>query len=445
VKWHDELPLTADDVIFTINAIQDQNYQSPLEPSMRGVTATKIDDYTLTLKLKEPFAPFLSGLTFGILPQHIWAPIYATSAQTIALSEYNIRPIGSGQWQFSSLVKDAAGSIKSYIVVPFTQYYGDKPYLEQLTFQFFTDTASAVTAVQSKQIDGLSFISPEQKAQLETKAKHLGYYQLKLPQYTAIFFNEDHSAMLAQDKVRQALVWGVDRNRIMNEALHGVGEPLYAPILPGYLGYNSEIEKYGFDVAKGSSILDEAGWKIEGENQYRTKDGKTLEFSIATINQPQFLKTLDILKENWTKMGIKVNVNVYEPNDIQEQIIKPRQYEALLFGEVLGVDPDPYAFWHSTQMKYPGLGLAVFYQKNIDDLLETARKTNDEEQRRLKYFHFQNILATEIPAIFLYNPYYSYVIRQDIQGVTFQYINQPSDRFADIAHWYIKTQRVKKQ
>ncbi|MFA6388758.1 MAG: ABC transporter substrate-binding protein, partial [Patescibacteria group bacterium] len=225
-------------------------------------------------------------------------------------------------------------------------------------------------------------------------------------------------------------------------ALQGEGEPIYAPILPGYLGYNPEINKYGFDVAKGSSLLDEAGWKLTDGNPYRTKDGKTLEFSIATVNQPHYVKALTILQENWIKMGIKVNVNMYEALDIQEQIIKPREYEALLFGETLGVDPDPYAFWHSTQMKYPGLGLAVFYQKNIDDLLETARKTNAEEQRRLKYFNFQNILAEELPAVFLYNPYYTYIMTPDIQGVGFQYIDTPSDRLADLTHWYIDTKRI---
>jgi len=441
-KWHDGEPLTVDDVIFTIQAIQDPNYQSPLEPSLRGATVNKVDEHTFTLVLQEPFAPFLSSLTFGILPQHIWYDVDKVSAQNITLSEYNIRPIGSGPFIFDSLVKGSAGDIKSYAVVPFAGYYGDKPYLDKMTFNFYEDLDTATVALQKKQVDGLGFITPEQKAQLQAKNNTVNYYRLQLPQYTGIFFNENHSDVLSYKAVRQALVWGVDRTAIITQALHGEGEPIFTPILPGYLGYNAEVEKYGFDLEKGKQILEDAGWKIPENEQYRKNGDQILEFSIATVNQPEFLTTLNILQDAWTKMGIKVNVNLYEAADIQDQIIKPRNYEALLFGEIVGSDPDPYAFWHSSQMKHPGLALSVFYQKNIDDLLETARKTSDEEQRRLKYFNFQNILAADLPAVFLYNPYYTYAMNNAIQGVGSQYISLPADRFADVTHWYVKTSRV---
>lgn len=445
VHWHDGEIFTADDVIFTIRAIQDPNYQSPLEPSLRGVVATKVDEYTLTVTLQEPFAPFLSSLTFGILPEHIWFDAYRVSLQNITLSEYNIKPIGSGPFMFDALTKDSSGILKSYKIMRFTDYYDQPPYLDGITFQFYPDLASASQALQQKQVDGLAFITPEQKTELQSKYKSLQFYSLQLPQYTAIFFNQEHSDVLSRDEVRQALVWGVDRQRIIEEVLQGQGEPIYTPILPGYLGYNPEVETYGFDIERGNQILEEAGWTFAPGAEYRTRDDEVLEFSIATINQAEFQKTLEILGGNWTKMGIKVNMNIYEANDIQDQIIKPRDYEALLFGEIIGSDPDPYAFWHSTQMEHPGLALVVFYQKNIDDLLETARKTSDEEQRRLKYFHFQNILAEELPTIFLYNPYYTYAVAADLRGVDSQYISTPADRFANVAQWHVKTKRVSKQ
>ncbi|MDP3970699.1 MAG: ABC transporter substrate-binding protein [bacterium] len=441
--WHDGEALTANDVIFTIQSIQDPNYQSPLEPSLRGVEVVKVDDYTLTLTLKEPFAPFLSSLTFGILPEHIWFNAYKGSVQNITLSEYNVKPIGSGPFVFDKLVKDSAGVLKSYTVVPFEKYYGKHPYLESVTFVFTPDLISATELLRRKEVDAVAFISPDQKLELQKQHKQLQYYNLKLPQYTALFFNQEHSDILARDEVRQAIVWGVDRDSMIEQALQGDGEPIFTPILKGYIGHNDDIEKYGFDIAKGIEILEEGGWILEDGTEFRTRKDETLEFGIATVNQDEFLKTLEILKENWTKMGIKVTVDVYEPEDIHEQIIKPRKYEALLFGEIVGVDPDPYAFWHSTQMEHPGLALSIFYQKNIDDLLETARKESDEEERRLKYLHFQNILAEELPAIFLYNPYYTYAIHRDVQGVDPQYITTPADRFADISNWYRKTERVK--
>ncbi len=442
--WHDGEPLTASDVLFTVEAIQDPNYQSPLEPSLRGVESQKIDDYTFTLTLDEPFAPFLSALTFGILPEHIWFDAYKVSLQNITLSEYNIKPVGSGPYMFDELVRDTSGNLLSYHLQPFDQYYGDMSYIEKISFVFYPDLYSAKEGLRRKQIDGLAFITPEQKSELQEDHEQLNYYRLQLPQYTAIFFNEDHSDILARDEVRQALVWGVDRDRIVQDVLQGEGEVIYTPILEGYIGHNEAVEKYGFDIQKGIEILEEGGWILEEGEEFRKRNDEILEFSIATIDQPEFLNTLEILKEQWTKMGIKVSVNVYSPADVQENIIKPREYEALLFGEIVGVDPDPYAFWHSTQMEHPGLALAVFYQKNIDDLLETARKTSDEEERRLKYLHFQNILAEELPAIFLYNPFYTYALHENVRGADSQYITTPADRYADIESWYINTERVKK-
>lgn len=442
-KWHDGEPLTAADVIFTIQAIQDPNYQSPLESSLRGVKSEQVDDYTIKLTLKSQFAPFLSNLTFGILPQHIWFDAYKVSAQNITLSEYNVRPVGSGPFMFDSLVKGADGVMKSYTIIPYEDYYGQRPYLDKLSFNFYTDLETAKTALQQKKVNALAFITPEQKTALQEDTDNLHYNRLQLPQYTAIFFNQRHSDVLANDTVRRALVFGVDRTTIINDALAGEGEPIYTPILPGYLGYNAEVEKYRFDLEEGKRLLEEAGWTIPEGEQYRKNDDQVLEFGIATVNQPEFLATLQVLQSNWEAMGVKVNVNVYEPSDIQTSIIKERDYEALLFGAIIGSDPDPYAFWHSTQMEHPGLALAVFYQKNIDDLLETARQTSDAEQRRLKYFNFQNILAEETPAIFLYNPYYTYAMNTDVKGVSSQYITLPSDRFADILNWHLKTDRVK--
>lgn len=443
-KWHDQEPLTADDVLFTVEAIQDVNYQSPLESSLRGVTAEKIDDYSFKLTLEDPFSPFLSGLTFGILPKHIWYDAYKVSASNILLKEENLKPIGSGPYRFESLTKDQDGNIKSYQLVRFDDYYYTKPHIATLNFDFFYDNYAALDALAKKQVDGYFPVPADAKEELLKKNKKLAIHELKLPQYTALFFNQDHSKVLAKDEVRQALVWGVDRNKIINEALKGQGIPVYTPILEGYIGHNSEVEKYGLNLEKGKQILEDKDWKIPEGEQYRKKGDQLLEFTIVTVDEPEYLTTLEILKQDWEVMGIKINVNTYAAQDITDQIIVDRNYEALLFGEITGTDPDPYAFWHSSQQEHPGLALSIFYQKDIDNLLETARETADKEQRRLKYFHFQNVLASEIPAIFLYQPIYNYAVDKKIQGINTQNIPLSSGRFSDITEWYIKSERVKK-
>ncbi|OGY79430.1 MAG: hypothetical protein A3B74_01160 [Candidatus Kerfeldbacteria bacterium RIFCSPHIGHO2_02_FULL_42_14] len=435
--WHDGVTLTADDVIFTILSIQDPEFQSPLLPSLRGVQVNKIDDFTFNMTLTEPFAPFLSGFTFGILPEHLWYDIPPANAR---LAQLNLKPIGSGLFRFDTLVKDKAGVITSYTLVRNDSYYGQKPYLERVHFALFPDIFSALEAIRKKEVDGLGFIPKSERNILVNKNKNLEFYSLHLPQYSAVFFNQKNS-LLADKQIRKALVYGFDRERIIREALVGDGDVIYTPILPGYIGHNAEVEKYGYDPERAKKILDEAGWVFLDGDAVRHKNGKELAFAITTVDQPEYVATANILKESWEKLAIRVELNIISQAEMQSKIIKPRAYEALLFGEIVGIDPDPYPFWHSSQSKHPGLNLAVFFNKNVDKLLEEARKTSDAEQRRLKYLHFQNILADELPAIFLYNPFYTYAVSQDVRGVASRYITTPSDRFRDIVEWYRKTER----
>lgn len=507
VKWHDGDPLTADDVLFTIGSIQDTQYQSPLASALTGVDAEKIDDYSFSLVLPEPFAPFLSSLTFGILPQHKW---YDVPAQNFRLTELNVRPIGSGPYKFKELVKDGNGNMKSYTLEVNTEYYDTQANIQDITFLFYPDITGAVVALQKRQVEGLAFFPQADLEPILDSNKNASASALRIPQYTAVFFNQKQSDVLTNDTVRKALATSVDRGGVITDALNGAAEPIYSAILPGYVGHNPEVEKYEYDLIEANRLLEEDGWVYptdeelaereekaaaaeeaaaqeeeaatdeeaestegaDGEESTadsetdttettpvveevedttaanddfvpREKDGQKLEFTIATVDLPEYFATLSVLQERWEQIGAKVNVDLYSAQDIQTLIIKKRDYEALLFGQIVGSDPDPYAFWHSSQQTHPGLALSIFRDKEVDQLLDEARKTNDDNERRLKYLHFQNNIADEIPAIFLYNPQYNYAVHEKVQGIhPDQYIAVPSDRFAGITSWYIKTKRV---
>lgn len=450
VYWHDGEHLDVDDVLFTIGAIQDPSYKSPLYLSLKGVPVRKIDELSFSLTLSEPFAPFLSTLTFGILPEHLW---YDVPPQNLALTELNIRPVGTGPYKFLSLVKDKAGNIKSLNLGRYDDYHGQKAYIDELRFLFFPDMPSAIEALDTRKIEGLSFIPEDEKAKIAKQNSELVFLTLRIPQYTAIFFNQGKSEVLKDDTVRKALQYGVDRDALIREVLGGEGEAIATPILPGYVGHNPEVEKVSFNVEEGARLLEEAGWKSPATSDApapesedltfvpREKDGVQLEFTIATVNRPEYHKTLELLQKNWQAMGVKVNVDLYSAEDIRSTVVKPRDYEALLFGQIVGTDPDPFPFWHSSQQEHPGLGLAIFRDREIDVLLEEARATNNSDERRLKYLHFQNNIARDNPAIFLYNPLYIYGVHQKMHNVQSQYISLPSDRFAGVTNWYIKTKR----
>ncbi|MBU1148520.1 hypothetical protein KKI23_00340 [Patescibacteria group bacterium] len=440
IRWHDDVDFTVDDIIFTLQSIQDTEYNSPLLTSFAGVGITRVDDFTLILQLDEPFAPFLSSLTFGILPAHLWNEI---PPMNIQFTEYNKKPIGTGPFQFTQLSRDAQGNIKSYTLERNENYFEQKPYLEEITFRFYPDFESAINALNNNQIEGVSYVPQEVKQMIKGGDNH-NFHSMRLPQYTAIFFNQKSNSILANDSVRQAMALAIDKAKIVNEALGGEGEIIHGPILPSFTGYHPDIKKYDFDPIRAQELLEEDGWELVEENgeQIRKKDDQILEFVLTVVNQPEQMKTAEILEALWEKIGIKIERHLMNNQVVEKEVLKPRNFQILLFGEIVGIDPDPYPFWHSAQVEYPGLNLAQYKNKDADKLLEEARKTSNVEERNNKYKEFQNLLAEEIPAIFLYNPFYSYGVSQKVKGISSIYITIPSDRFANIQNWYIKTKRV---
>lgn len=436
VTWHDGQPFTAQDVILTIDEIQTAEIKSPLSGNLRGVTAEAADDFTVTLTLKEPFAPFLSSLTFGILPAHLWSDIQPLS---FPLAEMNLKPIGTGPYKFKSLKKDRSGSIRSYALVRNPVYYQRPPYLETIVFKFYPDLESLIEAGKDKKVDGVGYIPKESKSVI-AKNRNLIAHLLHLPQYTAVFLNQKNQ-LLKTIEVKQAMAHAINKQEIIDQVLSGEGEQIHAPILPGFLGFNPEIRKYEFDPVKAIEILEKAGWALAEGSLIRKKSDQELQLTLTTLDQPDFVATANLIKEYWQKIGFGVELRIVDPGRMQKSIIKPRDFEALLVGEIVGTDPDPYSFWHSSQGRDPGLNLSVYVNKNVDQLLEEARKTTDPEQRWMKYLHFQNLLADDLPALFLFNPTYTYGLHKKVKGFELTRITVPSDRFTEIENWYIKSKR----
>ena len=446
-KWHDNEPFKADDVVFTIASIQDPEFKSPLARSFRGVTAEKIDDYTVKITLKEAFAPFLGMLTFGILPEHLWYNVPPANAD---LTELNKKPIGTGPWQVDSFKKDQSGNIKSYTLLPFKDYYGPKAYLGKIIFKFYGDFASAIDALKNKNVLAISYLPKENQNDLK-KIKTINYHDLNQPQYTAIFLNQKNNELLKADYIRQALAMAIDRDRIVADVLGSDAKVINGPNLPG-IGENPDIKKYPYDPEKAAVLLEANGWKLTSTStangmteQIRTKAKWNLAITLTTVDQSPNVDIANKIKAYWDKIGVKTTLEIVDKSKIVQEVINTRKYEALLFGENLGSDPDPFPFWHSSQNEYPGLNLAIFTNKKVDDLLESARKNNNWEERKASYLEFQKIVAEQLPALFLYNPIYTYVQDQKILGFDMKDISAPADRFNNINEWYIKTKRVWKK
>ncbi len=431
--WQDGEPITSSDVLFTFNLIQDPSTQSPYLKTFKGMQIDVVDEYTVKMTLATAYAPFLSTLTIGMLPEHVWSDI---PSNRMGLTEYNLQPIGSGPFQFQSLTQDRRGTVKSYRVVRFPKYEGQKPYLNDITFRFYADSAAALDALKRHKAQGISATTSDMAPVLSKEP--VAVHALHLPQYTAVFYNMK-KATLKDAAVRSALGQAVDKNAMIQNALGGTAEAIATPILPGFLGHNAEVKGSVFDPEAAKKTLDTAGWKLPDGSQVRKKGDQELHITLTTVDRPDYLKVAETLKQSWKSIGIAVDVNAIASSDILRKAIQPRSYDALLFGEIIGNDPDPYPFWHSSQGIDPGLNLSVYVNKKVDQLLEDARQTSDSEKRRLDYLEFQNILATDQPALFLYNPLYFYALPKKMGGFTLDRITVPSDRFDGVAGWFLKT------
>ncbi len=439
IKWHDDLELTANDIIFTINTLRDPLFKSSLRQDWQGVKVEKIDDYTIKFVLENPYFGFLENLTLGILPEHIWKNV---DHDKFHLVKYNLEPIGSGPYKYVSYRKDSDGNILDYKISSFKNYFQGSPYVEEINFSFYSNEQYLIDAYNGKKISGIGSVS-SQNGNLDMFRKNTSLYEIKIPWSFSVFFNKNKSVALANKEIRLALDLATDKQQLINDVLIGKGVPLDAPFFTGTDEFNTALERNNFNIEKAKQVLDDAKWVI-GDDGLRSKDGVKMEFKLLTVDSPDLIKTSEILKEQWSKVGASVIVESFDFSDIQQNYIKPREYDAILVGQDSSFNVDPYSFWHSSQKKDPGLNLALFDDEVADKLIEEARAETNKSERVNRYYKFQEIIKENVPAVFLFSPYYLYVVDSKIKGVEIEKINSSQFRFSNINKWYIKTKRVKK-
>jgi peptide/nickel transport system substrate-binding protein len=437
-NWHDGDPVRAEDVVFTFAAMQNMEYRSPLEVSFANILVEQVDEYTVRFTLDEAYSPFLSLLTTGILPSHIWEDIRPVNA---AIAELNLKPIGSGPYQFEKFVRETDGTIRSYTLVRNPDYYLGDTFIEEITFKFYPDVPSAVEALRNNNVEGIAYLPMEEIADFENDHSTSLIFP-SLWQYTAAFYNQDNSSILADDVVREALSAATNKELVINAALSGFGSPIESFILPGMIGEHDTLNVTGFDQAHAMELLDAEGWTLEEGATIRSSGDTPLQITITALATTELIQTAEELQRQWLEVGIDVSIEAVSSADLQNVVLKNRDYEILLSGELYGIEPDPYAFWHSSQTTAPGLNLADFSSGTADTLIEDGRNTTDVEVRAAAYRELQELVIAERAALFLYQPSYTYAQGSKINHEGISQIIIPADRFANIHEWYIRSKFI---
>ncbi len=434
-RWHDGEPVVADDVLFTVGLLQDPAYTGPYAEAFRGVTVTRVSDRTVRFTLPGPYGPFAASTTFPLLPVH---RLGGVPYSRLAADPFDQRPIGTGPFKVSE-----AGA-NEVVLTANADFYGtrparSRPYLDRFVLRSYRDTGDALLALARGEIDGVGGIS-SQDAERARGVPSVSVYSYPTNDFTALFLNVRPEKAVFRDRaVRQAIAFAIDRGKVLDLAIDGRGRVADTFVPPTSWAYPRELKKYEHSVADAKALLDDAGWAFVEGSPIREKGGVPLRFTIATSDEAPRLAAAGQIAADLTAVGMDVKVRPMPFDELVRGAVRPRDFDALLVGITGSSDPDPYPFFHSSQVTDPGTDLSGFSTLPADRNLESARRTNDREQRRALYEPVFQTIAIEVPVVFLYFSDHLYAQRTGVNGLKIAQISDPSQRFWDAQDWSVRT------
>lgn len=441
--WHDGIPVTADDVIFTVSLLGSDGslYPTSVKEMWKKIQVKKLNEKTIQFILPEPFAPFLDYLTFGLLPVHILA---GTTVEGLPAVPFNLNPIGTGPFKFSKLIIEN-GQIAGVELKANAEHYIKSPFIEQVIFKYYPTSAAAYDAYQGGQVLAISQVSPEILGKVLADPS-LNLYSARLPELSLVMFNLNNPEVpFFQDvKLRTALYSGINRNYIVEKVLAGQAIVADSPIFPGTWAYNDSLKSVPFDPQKALNTLKNNGFIISSqlEGIRQDKDGNNLEFTLVYPDDPLHTEIAEAIQKNWADLGVKATIKPVPYDELINSLLENRNYEAALIDINLmkTPDPDPYPFWHESEAT-GGQNYSQWASRPASEFLEQARVNPDYTERTRLYKNFQVIFAKEVPAIPLYYPVFTFGISSALQNAQIPPLFDTSDRFLTISDWYLVTRR----
>jgi len=444
VQWHDGERMTVDDIIFTTDIARDIAYGAAgVSNEMRlvwhDVRSEKIDDFTVKFILDKSDSTFLHNLTLGLLPKHIWSNV---APEQFQLAEYNQKPIGTGPYEFVDFDIDTDNDlISSYTLRSNEAYYRGKPFITKFIINFYPTRADAVGAYNNGEVSAVITDKKEHIDALSTVAQK---QSMELPHYFAVFFNQTKSIPLAFDEVREALSLATNRDAIVSDIFGENANTRYSPFAEGIVGFDDTVQQDAFDIDGANALLEENGWK-RADDGIRVKDGDRLAFTLHIhANHEEIKKIAEMLKEQWKEVGADMNIQEHDKNNLEANILKPRDYDALLHAHQMRFEPNLLPLWHGGEVDDPGMNYALFNDEQMNNSLSDLLTTNNVDEQMELYKSQQESLKDEVPAVFLFSPKLSFMHSDSIKGINVTRVNASYDRYADVYLWYIKEKRVRK-
>ncbi|GBD97261.1 oligopeptide-binding protein AppA precursor [bacterium BMS3Abin06] len=410
IKWTDGVEFTADDVMFGYKTIIDEKTATPYKGDYLQVKKAEVlDRYTFRVAYDKPFAPALT--TWGslvVLPKHL------LEGKDITKSKFARNPVGMGPYK---LKKWAAG--QEVVLDSNRDYFEGRPFIDRYIYRIIPDPATQFIELRAGGLDrmGLTPIQYKKQTDNEFFRKNFRKFRYPVPSYTYMGFNLRHP-WFKDKRVRQAIAYAIDKEEIVDVVLFGLGRPATGPYVPGTWYYNPDVRQYEYDINKAQRLLKEAGWSDTDNNGILDKDGKPFEFTILTNMGNNLRKnTATIIQWRLRKIGINVRIRLLEWSAFINEFIDKRRFEMVILGWSLGFEPDQYDIWHSSKTGEKEFNFVSYSNPDVDELLEKGRRTFDIEKRKKAYYRIQEILADELPYIFLYVPDATPVVHSRFKGI----------------------------
>lgn len=440
-KWQDGQPVTAQDVVFTIDLMKNPATRYPLRTNWVDISAKVINNTTIQFTLPAVYAAFPQVLTFSILPEHLLKNIAPAAVRESVFSQ---NPTGSGPFVFSRLQQtDSSGSYKVVHLVSNPHYYAGTPKLSRFELRSYPSEAVLVHAVNTGAVSGATDVSVTGIKDINPKQVTVTPTVLDSGVYLLL---NTQNPILKDTAVRQALQLATDTASI-RKSLSGGVLPLDGPLLEGQLTETDVPEPPDPDVVKANQMLESAGWKMD--KGLRSKDGQPLELTITTTKDSEYEAVLPIVQSQWRKVGVKVSTNIIDTSSATstfvQNTLQGRNFDVLLYELAIGADPDVYAYWHSSQIGVSGYNFSSYSNKISDASLASARSRLEPDLRNAKYTLFVQQWLTDVPAIALYQPAVEYVTVSGVHAVgPDSHLVTNADRYAGILNWTVDNGQVYK-
>ena len=447
VLWHDGVPLTTEDILFTVELLREGSDIVPadIQEFWQEIEVVAINDTSIQFRLPEPFAPFLDYLTFGILPAHLLADL---SFDEIVDDSFNLQPVGSGPYRFDRLIVEN-DEITGIVLTAYEEYYADRPYIDQLVFRYYPDSYTGFQAYQDGMVQGISTVTDDVLPDV-LREEMLNLYTARKPEVGMIFLNLNNPAVpfFQEPAIRIALLQGINRQRIINTLMDGQGIIANGVILPNTWAHYDGLEEIEYDTDAAILALKEAGYVIgsEGEPVRTNEDGVKFEFELVYPDDEDYQLIAEAIQEDWARLGVSTTLTALPYDDLVESRLQTRSYEAALINLNLSrtPDPDPYPFWDQAQAT-GGQNYSQWDDRMASEYLEQARVTWDMTERLRLYRNFQVIFASELPSLPLYFTVYNYAVDEGVLGVRVGPLFDSSDRFLTVTDWYLISRTTQNQ